>query len=89
MIGATCPPNSQTKDGSDTHHVVDDGDGFREALNHPAICCLTGKSATRLSFGCPAPFAKIFWFSEDPNHLYICRRLIPHEGRIAIVTDAG
>jgi hypothetical protein len=40
-------------------------------------------------FGCPAPFAKIFPFRPDPNHFYIPHRLVPLEGRIAIVTDAG
>ena len=39
--------------------------------------------------GSPAPFAKIFPFRAYPNHLYIPRRLVPLEGRIAIVTDAG
>src|SRR6266849_1621589 len=38
---------------------------------------------------CPAPFAKIFRFAPDPNHFYIPCRLVPNEGRIAIVTDAG
>src|SRR5258708_4800882 len=38
---------------------------------------------------CPAPFAKIFLFLADPNHFYIPCRLVPLEGRIAIVTDAG
>jgi hypothetical protein len=38
---------------------------------------------------CPAPFAKIFWFSTDPNHLPIPGRPVPLEGRLAIVTDAG
>ena len=37
----------------------------------------------------PVPFAKIFPFPPDPNHFYIPRRLVPSEGRIAIVTDAG
>jgi hypothetical protein len=32
---------------------------------------------------------KIFRFSFDPNHFTYCRRLVPLEGRIAIVTDAG
>jgi hypothetical protein len=31
---------------------------------------------------------KIFPFLADPNQFYIHRRLVPHEGRIAIVTDA-
>jgi hypothetical protein len=45
----------------------------------------TGKSVHR----CPAPREKIFWFSEDPNHLYI-RDVPSHtEGRFAIVTDVG
>ena len=30
-----------------------------------------------------------FRFSPDPNQLYRFRRLVPQEGRIAIVTDAG
>src|SRR5712664_4841847 len=47
--------------------------------------CPTGKSVNC----CPAPFAKIFLFRLYPNHIYIARRLVPLEGRIAIVTDAG
>ena len=38
---------------------------------------------------CPDLIAKIFLFSSDPNHRHIRRRLVPLEGRIAIVTDAG
>jgi hypothetical protein len=38
---------------------------------------------------CPAFFAKIFYFTAEPNHLLIPNRLVPLEGRIAIVTDAG
>jgi hypothetical protein len=37
---------------------------------------------------CPVSFAKIFLFSTDPNHFTYYRRLVPHEGRLAIVTDA-
>jgi hypothetical protein len=37
----------------------------------------------------PAPFAKIFLFFRTPNQKYMIRRLVPLEGRIAIVTDAG
>ena len=40
-------------------------------------------------WGVQSPFAKIFRFTSDPNHLHIFRRLVPHKGRIAIVTDAG
>ena len=36
-----------------------------------------------------SPGAKIFPFPSDPNHLHISRRLVPLEGRLAIVTDAG
>jgi hypothetical protein len=28
-------------------------------------------------------------FTSDPNHLHTSRRLVPLEGRLAIVTDAG
>jgi hypothetical protein len=39
--------------------------------------------------GCRVPFVKIFPFLPDANHFTYCRRLVPLEGRIAIVTDAG
>jgi hypothetical protein len=39
--------------------------------------------------GRPVLFEKIFLFPPDPNQIYILRRLVPLEGRIAIVTDAG
>jgi hypothetical protein len=32
---------------------------------------------------------KKFWFSEDANHFNNPLRLVPLEGRIAVVTDAG
>jgi hypothetical protein len=38
---------------------------------------------------CPAPFAKIFSFAIDPNHLFILRHPVPREGTLAIVTDVG
>ena len=38
---------------------------------------------------CPAPFAKIFLFSPEANQFTDSHRLVPLEGRIAIVTDAG
>src|SRR5439155_26658317 len=38
---------------------------------------------------CPAPFAKIFLFSPEANQFTDSCRLVPLEGRIAIVTDAG
>jgi hypothetical protein len=34
-------------------------------------------------------FSKQFPFSPYPNQIYNPRRLVPKEGRIAIVTDAG
>jgi len=37
----------------------------------------------------PVLLEKIFPFPSYPNHFYIRRRLVPLEGRIAIVTDAG
>jgi hypothetical protein len=38
---------------------------------------------------CPAPFAKRFLFSPDPNQIYNLRCPDPKEGRFAIVTDVG
>ena len=38
---------------------------------------------------CPVPYSKIFLFSSDPNHFTYYRRPVRHEGRLAIVTDAG
>jgi hypothetical protein len=32
---------------------------------------------------------KYLRFPSDPNHFTYCRRLVPSEGRLAIVTDAG
>jgi hypothetical protein len=32
---------------------------------------------------------KYFLFTPDPNHRHINYRLVPPEGRLAIVTDAG
>jgi hypothetical protein len=58
------------------------------SLTIPSSIDLSEPSAD-LGFVCPAPFAKIFPFSLNPNHLYIPRCLVPLEGRIAIVTDAG
>jgi hypothetical protein len=46
-------------------------------------------TAPSADLGCPAPFSKIFLFPLDPNHLYVRLRLVPLEGRFAIVTDAG
>ena len=39
--------------------------------------------------GCLALVVKIFLFPSGPHHFYKPRRPAPHEGRIAIVTDAG
>jgi hypothetical protein len=36
-----------------------------------------------------SPSAKINRFSADPNHVSILCRLVPDEGRFAIVTNAG
>ena len=96
-----CPPKlaerrRKEEGGSDTHHVLEDGDGFCEGLNSSCdllpdrlIECPTGKSARSRFVPCPAPLAKIFLFSRTPNQNYMIRRPTPLEGRIAIVTDAG
>jgi hypothetical protein len=65
--------------------------GFAEALNPSCALasgfriCPTGNTANQ----CPAPSLKIFSFPSEANQLFICRRLVPLEGRLAIVTDAG
>src|SRR5271154_3924215 len=38
---------------------------------------------------CPAPFEKIFWFSESANQMYIFRRPVPLRGAARDVTNAG
>ena len=43
----------------------------------------------QISESCPAPIAKIFSFSPDPNQQYIAHRPVPQRGARAIVTDAG
>src|SRR5947209_846883 len=50
---------------------------------------LTGKSRRLLDSSSPALLAKIFLFSNCPNQIYNPRRLVPIEGRLAIVTNAG
>jgi hypothetical protein len=66
--------------------ILSTGDDARNLFDRSTpLICPTGKSAN----SCPAPFEKIFLFCSDPNHLYIHHCLVPLEGRIAIVTDAG
>src|SRR5260370_35147707 len=63
-------------------------DGYRKGSTHPTVAaaiCPTGKTPKC----CLAPVAKIFRFAFDPNHFYIHHCLVPLEGGIAIVTDAG
>jgi hypothetical protein len=58
---------SQTEDGSDTHHVVDDPDGVSRSVQtmlRAATRCPTGKSASRLFSGCPAPLKKYSAFPK-------------------------
>jgi hypothetical protein len=49
---------------SDTHHVPNDGDGFREALN-PSIDCLTGETLNFLS----SPVCKNISVPAQPKSL--------------------
>ena len=74
---------------SDTHHGLNDGDGFREALN-PSYDPLPDGQITWAIYRppCPAPFVKIFRFAADPNQQYIAHRPVP-QGALAIVTNAG
>ena len=48
----------------------------------------TGKSVGVVK-SCLAPLEKIFRFAPDANQFTDSHRLVPPEGRIAIVTDAG
>ena len=65
-------------------------DGLRKLSTHLGqydVARRANHASSRVS--CPALSRKIFRFVEHPNQTYNCRRLIPHEGRIAIVTDVG
>jgi hypothetical protein len=50
-----------------------------------------GKFSSRIKLLQPvqSPSKKYSLFTSDPNHRRIPRRLVPSEGRLAIVTDAG
>jgi len=52
------------------------------------VICPTGKKSSHAKT-CPPLRAKIFRFAFAPNQTYSFRCLVPHEGRLAIVTDAG
>jgi hypothetical protein len=79
-----------TASGSRAHHPASKSRlrlptlALRATADWPADC-LTGKSLN----SCPAPLAKIFLFAPYPNHPYINHRLVPLEGRFAVVTNAG
>jgi hypothetical protein len=53
------------------------------------LICPTGKSATAADFPKSSLDRKNISVFPKPDPLYIHRRLVPLEGRIAIVTDAG
>jgi hypothetical protein len=57
---------------------------FRCSVDYP-----TGKSMRESEKSKSSPDAKNIRFSEYPNHFYNSHCLVPHEGRLAIVTDAG
>jgi hypothetical protein len=84
--GAICWPQLNERRPKQYHPVPDDLVGLRETSL--TGCLILTRRANQLIV-CPAPFAKIFWFSEDPNHFYIGRCPAPLEGRHAIVTAAG
>jgi hypothetical protein len=79
--------SSKSEGGSDTHHVLNDGDGFREGLN-PSYASADLPDG-QITDSCPAPLRKIFRFSANPNQLYKSRHPVPREGRFAVVTDVG
>ena len=87
---------AKAEGASDTHHVLDGRDGFRESSTHPAISCmtgclmcLTGKSVDLVGDWPVQPrLQKYFCFSETQTRLYDLPSC-PTEGRLEIVTDAG
>jgi hypothetical protein len=85
MGGATgsreCAPDDKLRD---THHVTDDGDGFREGLN-PSYDLPDGQITEFLS----SPLCKKILLRRNPKSLLYPPPSRPTEGRLAIVTDAG
>src|ERR1700722_7273443 len=69
MGGATCLLSSQSEGASDTHHIVDDRDGFREALNPSRDLLPDGLVAL--------PDGQI---SDPPCHLLVQPRLQKYSG---------
>src|ERR1700676_1205026 len=57
-----------------------------------ASCKYFARRANQLVFcriACPAPSAKIFSFSPDPNQFTDSHRLVPTRGASRVVTNAG
>src|ERR1700676_1868717 len=75
--------SSKSEGGSDTHHVLNDGDGFREGLDPSCAPADFARRANQFGFPvvpCPVPLRKIFRFSADPNQIYIHRCPVPQRG---------
>jgi hypothetical protein len=77
---------------SDTHYVLDNGNGLREGLNPSydllpdgLFDCPTGKSLNFVS----SPLCKNFLLRARPKSAIHPQPSRLTEGRIAIVTDAG
>src|SRR6266436_4400815 len=64
------------------------GDARASADSIYELICPSGRKSSHAKT-CPPLRAKIFRFAFAPNQTYSFRRLVPHEGRLAIVTDAG
>jgi hypothetical protein len=88
--------SSTSEGGSDTHHVLDNGDGFREALN--PSCDLLPDGLFDLPDGqisdspvtcVSSPLCKNILVFRRPKSLLYLSLSRPTEGRLAIVTDAG
>ena len=83
-----CAPDDELRD---THHVRNDGDGFRAGLN-PSFCaqiCLTDKSLRVLPVCLSSPICKNISVFAWPKSDAYPSRPVPTEGRFAIVTNAG
>ena len=62
--------------------------GFAKRSTH-LICARRANQFVGGLCLCPVPFEKIFLFFRTPNQNYMIRHLVPLDGRIAIVTNAG
>ena len=92
-----CAPDDKLRD---THQLLFMASmGFAKSSTHPAYYDRSWPQGVarrkkipepdQADLACPVLSAKIFRFAAHPNHRYIHRHPVPHEGRFAIVTNVG